>query len=173
MVVACSLTDDTRGMFNESAFAKMKKTSILINIARGGIVNQDDLITALKVIFWNLLEFEGNISAILLQCGICLSVNHIKNVFIAVWKNKWRRTRCDDPWADATRSSISKHVKCYFAPTYWLCYSRDTVRHVEACNWQSTGRSVWQTHAVRAKRVGQNQDSLTVNSWLITIQNGF
>ena len=51
VVVACSLTDDTRGMFNESAFAKMKKTSILINIARGGIVNQDDLITALKVIF--------------------------------------------------------------------------------------------------------------------------
>ena len=49
MVVACSLTDDTRGMFDETAFAKMKSSSILINIARGGIVNQDDLITALNV----------------------------------------------------------------------------------------------------------------------------
>ena len=49
VVVACSLTDDTRGMFDETAFAKMKSSSILINIARGGIVNQDDLITALNV----------------------------------------------------------------------------------------------------------------------------
>ena len=36
-------------MFDKTAFAKMKPTSVLINIARGGIVNQDDLIEALKV----------------------------------------------------------------------------------------------------------------------------
>lgn len=33
--IACSLTDETRGMFNKVAFEKMKSTSVLVNIARG------------------------------------------------------------------------------------------------------------------------------------------
>ena len=35
-------------MFNEAAFKKMKPTSVFVNVARGGIVVQDDLIKALK-----------------------------------------------------------------------------------------------------------------------------
>ena len=42
------LTDDTRGMIDRSAMEKMKKRPILINVARGGIVNTDDLLEALQ-----------------------------------------------------------------------------------------------------------------------------
>jgi len=44
----CPLNDDTEGLFNASAFAKMKPNSILINTARGKVVNEADLISALQ-----------------------------------------------------------------------------------------------------------------------------
>ncbi|XP_072038173.1 glyoxylate reductase/hydroxypyruvate reductase-like [Amphiura filiformis] len=47
VIVCCALTPDTMGMFNKSAFSKMKPNSILINTSRGGVVNQDDLYIAL------------------------------------------------------------------------------------------------------------------------------
>ncbi|KAF5293825.1 hypothetical protein FQA39_LY03310 [Lamprigera yunnana] len=48
VVVACPLTRETNKMFNEQAFAKMKKTSVFVNIARGAIVDQPALIKSLK-----------------------------------------------------------------------------------------------------------------------------
>lgn len=42
------LSDETRGIFNASAFKKMKKTSIFINTSRGGVHNESDLIEALQ-----------------------------------------------------------------------------------------------------------------------------
>jgi lactate dehydrogenase-like 2-hydroxyacid dehydrogenase len=42
------LTDETRHMMNKDAFAKMKKGSFLINTARGPIVDEHDLVEALK-----------------------------------------------------------------------------------------------------------------------------
>ena len=45
--VHTALTSETAGKFNKSAFDKMKKTSIFINTARGGIHNEEDLIEAL------------------------------------------------------------------------------------------------------------------------------
>lgn len=33
--VSCPLNDETRNMFDKDAFAKMKKTSIFINVSRG------------------------------------------------------------------------------------------------------------------------------------------
>ncbi len=42
------LTDQTRHMFGESAFRKMKKTAFLINTARGPIVDEGALYEALK-----------------------------------------------------------------------------------------------------------------------------
>ncbi|MDP6060637.1 MAG: NAD(P)-dependent oxidoreductase, partial [Pirellulaceae bacterium] len=44
----CPLNDDTQGLFNASVFAKMKPNSILINTARGKVVNEADLISALQ-----------------------------------------------------------------------------------------------------------------------------
>jgi D-3-phosphoglycerate dehydrogenase len=41
-------TDDTTGLFNAAALAKMKSTACLINCARGGLVVEDDLLDALR-----------------------------------------------------------------------------------------------------------------------------
>jgi D-3-phosphoglycerate dehydrogenase len=42
------LTPDTKDLFNAATFARMKKGSFLINCARGGIVNEVDVLEALK-----------------------------------------------------------------------------------------------------------------------------
>ena len=42
------LTDKTRGLLNEERFAVMKKGVRIMNFARGGLVNNEDLIKALK-----------------------------------------------------------------------------------------------------------------------------
>ena len=41
-------TKETTGMINKEVFSKMKKGAMLINCARGGIVNEEDLYDALK-----------------------------------------------------------------------------------------------------------------------------
>ncbi|KAI9584191.1 glyoxylate reductase/hydroxypyruvate reductase-like [Glossina fuscipes] len=46
--IAAPLTPETQGAFNSTAFQQMKPTAVLVNIARGPIVNQKDLYTALK-----------------------------------------------------------------------------------------------------------------------------
>ncbi|XP_055309749.1 glyoxylate reductase/hydroxypyruvate reductase-like isoform X2 [Sitodiplosis mosellana] len=46
--VVCPLTNETRNLFDKTAFAKMKSTSVFINVSRGGVVVQDDLVEALK-----------------------------------------------------------------------------------------------------------------------------
>lgn len=47
VIVVCPLTNETKNLFNKSAFQKMKPTSVFVNVARGGIVVQEDLIAAL------------------------------------------------------------------------------------------------------------------------------
>lgn len=42
------LNNQTRYMVNAEAFKKMKKTAFIVNTARGGIINEDDLIQALQ-----------------------------------------------------------------------------------------------------------------------------
>jgi D-3-phosphoglycerate dehydrogenase len=42
------LTDETRNLIDKNAFPKMKKGVILINCARGGIINEKDLYDAIK-----------------------------------------------------------------------------------------------------------------------------
>jgi phosphoglycerate dehydrogenase-like enzyme len=48
VVLACPLTKETKGMFGASQFGVMKKSAYFINIARGGLVDQDALMAALK-----------------------------------------------------------------------------------------------------------------------------
>ncbi|MGN1179957.1 MAG: D-2-hydroxyacid dehydrogenase [Suilimivivens sp.] len=43
----CPLSDVTRNLINLDALKRMKKTAILINVARGPVVNDEDLYTAL------------------------------------------------------------------------------------------------------------------------------
>jgi len=44
----CPLTDATRGLINSAAIAQMKPTTLVINTARGAIVNESDLVAALE-----------------------------------------------------------------------------------------------------------------------------
>lgn len=44
----CPLTADTKGLIGKAQLAKMKSTAILLNTARGGVVEQDDLAEALR-----------------------------------------------------------------------------------------------------------------------------
>ena len=44
----CPLTAETRGIVNAGTLAQMPKGSILVNTARGGVVNDDDVIAALQ-----------------------------------------------------------------------------------------------------------------------------
>jgi phosphoglycerate dehydrogenase-like enzyme len=48
VVVTCPLTDETRGMFDEAAFARMKGTAVIINAARAPIVDEAALYEALS-----------------------------------------------------------------------------------------------------------------------------
>ena len=43
----CPLSDRTRGLINKEAFAKMKKTAVLVNVARGPVVDTQALYEAL------------------------------------------------------------------------------------------------------------------------------
>ena len=42
------LTDETRNMISKKQLAEMKKTALIINCSRGGIINEADLVEALK-----------------------------------------------------------------------------------------------------------------------------
>ncbi len=44
----CPLTESSKNFIGLNQFKKMKKTAILINTARGGLVNEDDLVVALN-----------------------------------------------------------------------------------------------------------------------------
>lgn len=47
VVITLPLTDETHHMFNEEIFSAMKTGTVLVNIARGALVDTDELITAL------------------------------------------------------------------------------------------------------------------------------
>jgi lactate dehydrogenase-like 2-hydroxyacid dehydrogenase len=48
VIVLTPLTDSTRGMINLDVFRKMKRDAMLINVSRGPVVNQVDLVKALR-----------------------------------------------------------------------------------------------------------------------------
>lgn len=47
LICTCSANESNQGIFDQRAFARMKPTSIFINVARGSVVNQADLHEAL------------------------------------------------------------------------------------------------------------------------------
>jgi len=48
VIVTCAYSAELHHLFDSRAFGLMKKTSVLVNTSRGGIINQDDLVTALS-----------------------------------------------------------------------------------------------------------------------------
>ena len=48
LVILCDLNEKTRGMIDSSFLNKMKRNSYLINLSRGPIVNENDLIVSLR-----------------------------------------------------------------------------------------------------------------------------
>ncbi|POR49192.1 2-hydroxyacid dehydrogenase [Bosea psychrotolerans] len=44
----CPLTPETTNLIDKAALAAMKKTAVLVNVARGGVVNEADLVVALR-----------------------------------------------------------------------------------------------------------------------------
>ncbi|KAF2897063.1 hypothetical protein ILUMI_09115 [Ignelater luminosus] len=47
VIATCALTPETKEMFNDCAFKKMKPTAVFINTSRGGVVHQESLVRAL------------------------------------------------------------------------------------------------------------------------------
>ena len=48
LVILCDLNEQTRGMIDSSFLNKMKSSSYLVNLSRGPVVNENDLIISLK-----------------------------------------------------------------------------------------------------------------------------
>ncbi|XP_068081191.1 glyoxylate reductase/hydroxypyruvate reductase isoform X2 [Anabrus simplex] len=48
IIVTCALTPETKEMFNDELFSKMKPSAIFINTSRGGVVKQESLQRALE-----------------------------------------------------------------------------------------------------------------------------
>ncbi|MFH5799293.1 D-2-hydroxyacid dehydrogenase [Haladaptatus sp. CMAA 1911] len=48
LVLACPLTEDTRGLLDAAAFHTLPSHAVLVNIARGGVVRTDALVSALR-----------------------------------------------------------------------------------------------------------------------------
>lgn len=48
VVLTLPLTADTKNLFNKNKFIQMKNGALLVNIARGAVVNTEDLVDALK-----------------------------------------------------------------------------------------------------------------------------
>jgi phosphoglycerate dehydrogenase-like enzyme len=48
LVLATPLTDTTRGLVDEAAFATLPPESVLVNVARGGVVDTDALVRAVR-----------------------------------------------------------------------------------------------------------------------------
>jgi phosphoglycerate dehydrogenase-like enzyme len=48
VVLACPLTEETEGLLDRAAFERMPDSGVVVNIARGGILVQDDLVAALE-----------------------------------------------------------------------------------------------------------------------------
>ena len=48
LVILCDLNKKTRGMIDSSFLNKMKGSSYLINLSRGPVIKENDLITSLK-----------------------------------------------------------------------------------------------------------------------------
>jgi glyoxylate reductase len=87
--VHADLNETTRGMFNAAAFAKMKRTAVFVNTARGPLVVEADLVTALRdgVIFAAGLDVTDpeppHLDNPLLRLPNCVVAPHIASATVS------------------------------------------------------------------------------------------
>jgi D-3-phosphoglycerate dehydrogenase len=48
LTLHCNLTDENRCIINKNTLAMMKPTAVIVNTARGGLIDENDLFQALK-----------------------------------------------------------------------------------------------------------------------------
>jgi phosphoglycerate dehydrogenase-like enzyme len=48
VVLSLALTEETRGIINKEILSKLKPGTVLINIGRGALINEEDLIEVLQ-----------------------------------------------------------------------------------------------------------------------------
>ncbi len=82
------LTDETRHMINKDAFAKMKRGSFLVNTARGPVVDERDLVEALRTAqlsgaALDVFDNEPNIAPELINAPNVITTPHIAS---ATWE---------------------------------------------------------------------------------------
>ena len=82
IIITAPLTEETKHRFSLREFKKMKKNAVLINIGRGPIVREADLVTALKdgLIFsagLDVYEFEPNVNETLKSMDNVTLLPHI------------------------------------------------------------------------------------------------
>lgn len=76
------LTPETKNMISKKTFSQMKKNTVLINAARGGIINEIDLVEALKskkikAAALDVFENEPNVRKELLELDNLICTPHI------------------------------------------------------------------------------------------------
>ncbi len=84
VAICCQWTPETTNLFNHDRFAAMKRGSILINVARGEIVDEDALIDA-------------------------LARDHLRGVVLDVYVGEFERPPRQELWSDP-RVLITPHV---------------------------------------------------------------
>jgi len=87
IVITAPLTDETRGKFGMEEFKKMKTSSIIVNIARGPIIKEAELVTALKDrVIWgaglDVFQNEPEVNEELLRLKNTVLVPHIGSASI-------------------------------------------------------------------------------------------
>jgi phosphoglycerate dehydrogenase-like enzyme len=104
VVVTCVLSDETRGMLDAAKLAKMKNSAVLINVARGKIVDEQALYQALRsngiagaiLDAWYRYPFEpGNDETI---TPSQFPFHELDNVYMTPHCSAWTRQQLDRRW---------------------------------------------------------------------------
>ncbi|MEZ2903596.1 D-2-hydroxyacid dehydrogenase [Acinetobacter terrestris] len=107
----CELNDETRSMIDQNVLKQMKKDSILINVGRGGLVNNQDVVQALKN-----NEISGFGADVLdqeppAQDHPLLNINH-PNVMITA-HIAWATDEAQERLFSIIESNINQNIKGY------------------------------------------------------------
>lgn len=108
----CPLSELSRGFINAEALKKMKKTAILINVARGSVVNNEDLAKALKageILAAGLDVIEGEPLELTNPLSELKDSNQLIITPHLAWASVEARTRCVE--------GVYKNIQAFLAGT--------------------------------------------------------